>query len=102
MEESAKYVLGQSERAAHRLAIQDEQFAEVSERLLDELDLKPAMARRRTRVRARRLQQAHPSPPRTKRDPGSGRLERRLAGAGNVGSLDYCCRAIPTRLREYC
>jgi ubiquinone/menaquinone biosynthesis C-methylase UbiE len=42
MEESARYVLGQSERAAHRLAIQDEQFAEVSERLLDELDLKPA------------------------------------------------------------
>ena len=43
MEESAKYVLGQSERAAHRLAIQDEQFAEVSERLLDEFDLKPAL-----------------------------------------------------------
>ena len=42
MAESGIYVLGQSERAAHRLAIQDEQFAEVSERLLDELDLKPA------------------------------------------------------------
>ena len=42
MAESGIYVLGQSEKAAHRLAIQDEQFAEVSERLLDELDLKPA------------------------------------------------------------
>jgi ubiquinone/menaquinone biosynthesis C-methylase UbiE len=42
MTELAKYVLGQSERAAYRLAIQDEQFAEVSEQLLDDLDLKPA------------------------------------------------------------
>jgi ubiquinone/menaquinone biosynthesis C-methylase UbiE len=41
MAEAGIYVLGQSERAAHRLAIQDEQFADVSERLLDELDLKP-------------------------------------------------------------
>lgn len=36
-----EYVLGQSERAAHRLAIQDEQFAQVSERLLDELAILP-------------------------------------------------------------
>jgi ubiquinone/menaquinone biosynthesis C-methylase UbiE len=35
------YVLGQSERAAYRLAIQDEQFANVSEQLLDELCLLP-------------------------------------------------------------
>src|SRR5262245_43996810 len=35
------YVLGQSERAARRLAIQDEHFAEVSERLLDDLALQP-------------------------------------------------------------
>ncbi len=41
MKESSEYVLGQSERAARRLAIQDEQFAAVSERLLDELDLPP-------------------------------------------------------------
>ncbi len=41
MKESSEYVLGQSERAARRLAIQDDQFAAVSERLLDELDLKP-------------------------------------------------------------
>jgi len=31
------YVLGQSERAAHRLAIQDAHFADVSEALLDDL-----------------------------------------------------------------
>jgi ubiquinone/menaquinone biosynthesis C-methylase UbiE len=36
-----RYVLGQSERAARRLAIQDAHFAEVSERLLDELALRP-------------------------------------------------------------
>lgn len=41
MASSAEYVLGQSERAAHRLAIQDEQFARVSECLLDELSLAP-------------------------------------------------------------
>ncbi len=35
------YVLGQSERAARRLEIQDAHFADVSERLLDELALKP-------------------------------------------------------------
>ena len=35
------YVLGQSERAARRLAIQDAHFAEVSELLLDELALRP-------------------------------------------------------------
>jgi ubiquinone/menaquinone biosynthesis C-methylase UbiE len=35
------YVLGQSERAARRLEIQDAHFAEVSERLLDELALRP-------------------------------------------------------------
>lgn len=36
------YILGQSERAARRLAIQDAQFAGVSERLLDALALQPA------------------------------------------------------------
>jgi ubiquinone/menaquinone biosynthesis C-methylase UbiE len=35
------YVLGQSERAARRLRIQDAHFAEVSEKLLDELALRP-------------------------------------------------------------
>jgi ubiquinone/menaquinone biosynthesis C-methylase UbiE len=35
------YVLGQSERAARRLEIQDAHFAEVSERLLDELAIRP-------------------------------------------------------------
>lgn len=35
------YVLGQSAEAARRLAIQDSHFAEVSERLLDELALRP-------------------------------------------------------------
>src|SRR5438067_12404189 len=38
----AEYVLGQSDRAAHRLAIQDEHLAEPSERLLDQLRLGPA------------------------------------------------------------
>src|SRR5215469_10057898 len=35
------YVLGKSEAAAQRLAIQDAHFAEASERLLDELALRP-------------------------------------------------------------
>jgi ubiquinone/menaquinone biosynthesis C-methylase UbiE len=35
------YVLGQSERAARRLEIQDAHFAEVSERLLNDLGLRP-------------------------------------------------------------
>lgn len=35
------YVLGQSERAARRLAIQDAHFGDVSERLLDDLALRP-------------------------------------------------------------
>lgn len=39
--EAKGYVLGQSERAARRLEIQDAQFAEVSERLLDALALRP-------------------------------------------------------------
>jgi ubiquinone/menaquinone biosynthesis C-methylase UbiE len=39
---SREYVLGQSTDAARRLEIQDLQFAEVSERLLDEIDLRPA------------------------------------------------------------
>jgi ubiquinone/menaquinone biosynthesis C-methylase UbiE len=41
MTQAAGYVLGQSERAARRLAIQDAHFAEVSEKLLDELALRP-------------------------------------------------------------
>jgi ubiquinone/menaquinone biosynthesis C-methylase UbiE len=39
--EAPEYVLGQSDRAARRLEIQDGHFAEVSERLLDELALRP-------------------------------------------------------------
>src|SRR4051794_3350071 len=41
MNEPRGYVLGQSERAARRLEIQDAHFAEVSERLLDDLALPP-------------------------------------------------------------
>jgi ubiquinone/menaquinone biosynthesis C-methylase UbiE len=41
MAERSEYVLGQSERAARRLEIQDAHFGEISERLLDELQLKP-------------------------------------------------------------
>jgi ubiquinone/menaquinone biosynthesis C-methylase UbiE len=41
MTEAREYVLGQSARAARRLEIQDAHFAEVSERLLDELALRP-------------------------------------------------------------
>jgi ubiquinone/menaquinone biosynthesis C-methylase UbiE len=41
MTEVQGYVLGQSERAARRLDIQDAHFAMVSERLLDELALRP-------------------------------------------------------------
>lgn len=41
MSEVKGYVLGQSEHAARRLAIQDEHFAAVSELLLDELALRP-------------------------------------------------------------
>jgi SAM-dependent methyltransferase len=36
------YVLGQSDRAARRLAIQDDHFADISEALLDDLALRPA------------------------------------------------------------
>ena len=42
MPELKGYILGQSERAARRLAIQDATFAAVSEKLLDELALRPA------------------------------------------------------------
>lgn len=41
MSEGQGYVLGQSVDAARRLAIQDAHFAEISERLLDELALRP-------------------------------------------------------------
>ena len=41
MSEPQAYVLGQSERAARRLEIQDAHFADVSEQLLDELALRP-------------------------------------------------------------
>jgi ubiquinone/menaquinone biosynthesis C-methylase UbiE len=41
MAELTSYVLGQSARAARRLEIQDRQFAEPSERLLDDLALRP-------------------------------------------------------------
>src|SRR5262245_12860696 len=42
MQDSQGYVLGQSARAARRLEIQDAHFAEPSERLLDELALRPS------------------------------------------------------------
>ncbi len=41
MEKSQEYILAQSPRAARRLEIQDGQFAEASERLLDDLALRP-------------------------------------------------------------
>jgi ubiquinone/menaquinone biosynthesis C-methylase UbiE len=41
MTEAKGYVLGESERAARRLEIQDAHFADESERLLDELALRP-------------------------------------------------------------
>ena len=41
MDEGQGYLLGQSERAARRLEIQDAHFADVSEQLLDELALQP-------------------------------------------------------------
>lgn len=41
MNDKQAYVLGQSQRAARRLEIQDLHFAEVSEQLLDDLALKP-------------------------------------------------------------
>src|SRR6478672_4160759 len=41
MSEAQGYVLGQSVRAARRLEIQDAHFGEVSERLLDDLALRP-------------------------------------------------------------
>ena len=41
MSDQSGYILGQSDRAARRLEIQDAHFAEPSEKLLDELDLKP-------------------------------------------------------------
>jgi len=41
MTRSQGYVLGQSERAARRLEIQDTHFAEASEWLLDEMALRP-------------------------------------------------------------
>jgi ubiquinone/menaquinone biosynthesis C-methylase UbiE len=41
MTESQGYVLGQSARAARRLEIQDAHFADASERLLDDLALRP-------------------------------------------------------------
>jgi ubiquinone/menaquinone biosynthesis C-methylase UbiE len=41
MTETEGYVLGQSARAARRLEIQDAHFADASERLLDELELRP-------------------------------------------------------------
>jgi SAM-dependent methyltransferase len=41
MTEPQGYVLGQSERAARRLALQDVHFGEASERLLDDLALRP-------------------------------------------------------------
>src|SRR5947209_8566201 len=41
MSDAEGYVLGQSERAARRLEIQDAHFGEVSERLLEDLALRP-------------------------------------------------------------
>jgi ubiquinone/menaquinone biosynthesis C-methylase UbiE len=41
LDDERKYVLGQSESAARRLAVQDAHWADASERLLDELALRP-------------------------------------------------------------
>src|SRR5262245_9969045 len=41
MTPAREYVLGQSVSAARRLEIQDSHFAEISEKLLDELALRP-------------------------------------------------------------
>ena len=41
MSEAQDYVLGQSARAARRLEIQDAHFADLSERLLDDLAPRP-------------------------------------------------------------
>jgi ubiquinone/menaquinone biosynthesis C-methylase UbiE len=41
MSTAMDYVLGHSDQAAHRLTIQDEQFATVSEQLLDSLAIQP-------------------------------------------------------------
>src|SRR5947209_17895464 len=41
MSEAKGYILGQSERAARRLEIQDGHFADASEQLLDDLALRP-------------------------------------------------------------
>src|SRR5581483_1186878 len=41
MSDASGYILGQSARAARRLEVQDAHFAEVSERLLDDLALRP-------------------------------------------------------------
>ncbi|HJT78227.1 MAG TPA: hypothetical protein VJ739_13570, partial [Gemmataceae bacterium] len=41
MTEEHDYVLGQSAQAARRLEVQDAHFAAVSERLLDDLALRP-------------------------------------------------------------
>jgi ubiquinone/menaquinone biosynthesis C-methylase UbiE len=41
MTEATGYILGTSERAARRLAIQDTHFGDVSERLLDDLAIRP-------------------------------------------------------------
>lgn len=41
MNEPREYVLGHSESAARRLAIQDAHFGDVSERLLDDLEIQP-------------------------------------------------------------
>src|SRR5260370_3654645 len=41
MTEAQKYVLGESERAARRLQIQDAHFGDTSEQLLDDLALRP-------------------------------------------------------------
>ena len=42
MTETQGYVLGESERAARRLAIQDAHFGAVSEQLLDDVAIRPA------------------------------------------------------------
>jgi ubiquinone/menaquinone biosynthesis C-methylase UbiE len=41
VDEERAYVLGQSQAAAQRLAVQDAHFAEASESLLDELEIRP-------------------------------------------------------------
>jgi ubiquinone/menaquinone biosynthesis C-methylase UbiE len=74
MTETQGYVLGQSAGAARRLQIQDAHFADLSERLLDDLELRP-----------------HDRVVELGSGPGgfSGRILRRLGEGGVLVGVDY-------------